>query len=440
MKFTQTQIDRFRRVKQLEQIQMLDPVEFETFVGWLYYRDGFTVRSTSTSGDQGIDLRLKKGKKRLIVQCKRYSGTVGQPTVRDLYGALHHTGADGADLVTSGRISQQAESWAAGKPIRLIDGYDLVAWVNKNRRSRIAKEKRSSRWLVMGGALLIALVIAIGAVAGALWVLNQRVERSPAPVLIIPTPRSTELPESAGENPPAVGQPVATATLPGSQPNPGDSEVTAVRMVSRPTIDGILDEWRDIDSFAAPYRVYAVSNWDGSDDLAAAWRLSWDEDALYFAVQITDDRHVQTQTGADTFKGDSVDIQLDTDRPGDFAAAVSPDDFQLAFSPGNFAELPAEAFRFQGNNSGQMVASPGHSLRVAAQSLDDGYVLEGAIPWSDIGVSPTPGLKMGANFNATDNDSTGVAVQEVMISNVASRTFRNPTTWGIVVLEGESEN
>ena len=111
------------------------------------------------------------------------------------------------------------------------------------------------------------------------------------------------------------------------------------------------------------------------------------------------------------------------------------DDFQLAFSPGNFSQLTPEAFRFRGTAANRMDANPGHNIRVAAVKTSDGYTLEATIPWADLGVTPRAGLVMGLNLNANDNDSPGTAVQEVMMSNVSTRTFSNPTTWGMVTLE-----
>ncbi|MCB0184952.1 MAG: restriction endonuclease, partial [Caldilineaceae bacterium] len=51
-----------------------------------------------------------------VVQCKRYRGTVGSPTVRELYGTMVHSGVTRAFLVTSGTISDDACKWAADKP------------------------------------------------------------------------------------------------------------------------------------------------------------------------------------------------------------------------------------------------------------------------------------------------------------------------------------
>ncbi|HSH02461.1 MAG TPA: restriction endonuclease [Anaerolineae bacterium] len=125
------QIAKFKKLKTLNQLQKLDPIEFEHFAGWLYKQKGYQVYTTSASGDEGIDLTLKRWGRTTLVQCKRYKGNVGQPIVRDLYGAMQHTNALEGHLVTTGTISRQAEEWAYGKQIRLIDGQDLVDWLNQ---------------------------------------------------------------------------------------------------------------------------------------------------------------------------------------------------------------------------------------------------------------------------------------------------------------------
>lgn len=120
----------FGHVKRLDQIKSLDPIDFERFVGDLFEHMGYTVQTTARTGDEGIDLYLRKGNKTAIVQCKRYDGTVGQSVVRDLRGAMVHSGADEAYLVTTGTFSLPARSWATSESIHLIDGNELLEWID----------------------------------------------------------------------------------------------------------------------------------------------------------------------------------------------------------------------------------------------------------------------------------------------------------------------
>ena len=79
------------------------------------------------SRDGGIDVVVTdRNGRRAVVQCKRYRGTVGAPAVRDLYGTMIHNDADMGYLVATSGISDAARDWAAGKPLVLIDGDELV--------------------------------------------------------------------------------------------------------------------------------------------------------------------------------------------------------------------------------------------------------------------------------------------------------------------------
>ena len=72
---------------------------------------------------------------------------------------------------------------------------------------------------------------------------------------------------------------------------------------------------------------------------------------------------------------------------------------------------------------------------VVAQATEQGYLMEAAIPWRDLNVTPSPGLVIGLAVNANDNDRPGTAAQEMMKSSVPGRRFGDPTTWGTLTLQ-----
>ena len=67
-------------------------IEFENLCKQLLLDCGFNVKMTKQSGDGGIDLIATSDRPffsgKYIIQCKRYSGTVGEPVLRDLYGVV----------------------------------------------------------------------------------------------------------------------------------------------------------------------------------------------------------------------------------------------------------------------------------------------------------------------------------------------------------------
>ena len=298
-------------------------------------------------------------------------------------------------------------------------------------------------WLVWAGVALVVVVVSAICVGSAYLLVNQFEARTAgAPTLAPPTPPGGEGEEGEGETavspePATTDAPnlAPTATLPGAA-TPTRGNVEAVRLETPPTIDAGLDDWpADAPTYESSHLVFSNDNWDGTRDLTAVWRLGWDGQHLYVGVVVADDTHVQTQTGNQIFRGDSVDIQFDTERAGDFGPRLSPDDYQITLSPGDFGDLAPAAFRFRGTENGRILDAPGgHNVRIDARQTGDGYVLEAAIPWTDLDVAPRAGLVLGMALNANDNDTPETAVQEVMMSHIATRTLTDPTTWGTLVL------
>lgn len=109
-----------------DNINQLSGVDFEKVCQQLVESMGFETETTKASGDGGIDLiaynhqPLLSGK--YIIQCKRYSGSVGEPIIRDLYGVVMSERANKGILMTTGTFTKSAIGFADGKPIELIDG------------------------------------------------------------------------------------------------------------------------------------------------------------------------------------------------------------------------------------------------------------------------------------------------------------------------------
>jgi restriction system protein len=112
----------------VEQLYALSPRAFEHFVAELFERRGYEVEVRGRAGDLGVDLALSRADgRRAIVQCKRYRHQVGPDIVRELFGTMVHERAYHGFLVTTAEISDAARTWAADKPITLIDGAALAA-------------------------------------------------------------------------------------------------------------------------------------------------------------------------------------------------------------------------------------------------------------------------------------------------------------------------
>lgn len=105
--------------------------QFEILVGEAFRRKGFRVRENFDTGpDGGVDLVLSDGANKYLVQCKRWKAfKVGVSVVRELFGVMAATGAVGGYVVTSGHFTSEAQIFAQGKNIKLIDGSELWSMI-----------------------------------------------------------------------------------------------------------------------------------------------------------------------------------------------------------------------------------------------------------------------------------------------------------------------
>ncbi|GAA4172242.1 hypothetical protein GCM10022251_68710 [Phytohabitans flavus] len=105
--------------------------QFEQYVARLLRRDGLRrVHVSGGPGDLGADITAYTADgRRVVVQCKRYAGSVGDPHVQKFNGtAWHIHKADVALLVTTGRLTVKAKQLAQRCRIVLVDRAALATW------------------------------------------------------------------------------------------------------------------------------------------------------------------------------------------------------------------------------------------------------------------------------------------------------------------------
>jgi len=261
--------------------------------------------------------------------------------------------------------------------------------------------------------------------------------------------RPPDTPASPTEEPPPTetAPPPATPTpslaereanfLSGVRYREGNGEVIfAYRLASQPTIDGRLDEWTGR-VYDVPYESYGpdaeslIGNRTGPSDLSGRFYVGWDADHLYLGVDVTDDVHVQIERGRKLYNGDDVEIQIDADLQGDWAEKkYSDDDGQVGLSAGDFGSLKPEAYIWLPASREQ----PGTMIAVAARPTGAGYTLEAAIPWRVLGGRPPVETPAGFCLSLSDNDVSGTAQQQTLLSTAPERRWSDPTTWGTLVL------
>jgi restriction system protein len=110
---------------------------------------GGEVKVTQASRDGGVDAVAFDpdpiGGGKIVIQAKRYTRTVGVSAVRDLYGTVMNEGANKGILVTTADYGPDAYAFAAGKPLTLLSGANLLHLLGQhgiNARINLAEARR----------------------------------------------------------------------------------------------------------------------------------------------------------------------------------------------------------------------------------------------------------------------------------------------------------
>jgi hypothetical protein len=255
---------------------------------------------------------------------------------------------------------------------------------------------------------------------------------TPVPPTSTPLPTSTPVPTNTAI-------PTATSTATSLPPSPTSTSTQIARVSAEaaslsnpPKIDGTWDEWTTT-QYPIKHVVFGADNWSNSSDLQASYRVGWDSTYLYLAVKVIDDTYVQNATGANLYKGDSVEVLLSTSPNADSPSlGLTAADYQVGISPGKpDIRLNMEAYLWYP----QAKAGSLSNVAIGAVPMSDGYRIEFAVPWSVFGITPVKGQVFGFAVSASDNDNKNQDVQQSLVSNAPHRVLTDPTTWGLLTLK-----
>jgi len=242
-----------------------------------------------------------------------------------------------------------------------------------------------------------------------------------------PIPTNTSSPTSVPPTNTSV-PPTATFT---AAPIRSGTWVTGKYVKTPPVFDSIWDEW-DATKYPAKNVVFGESDWKDSNDLEGSFAVSWNETYLYLAVKVLDDKYVQNASGQDIYKGDSIEILLDSNLYGDSTGtSLSADDFQIGISPGkgNIGENMEAYLWFPSGKSGKI-----DGALIASSKSDGIYRVEIGIPWKVFNITPASGQQYGFGLSISDNDNESENIQQSMVSNLKNRKLVDPTTWTVLTL------
>jgi restriction system protein len=108
---------------------------------------------TCTGADGGIDIKItdSNGKVFAIGQCKSWSKPIGVGLIRELYGIMASENVRHGIFLTTSEFSKDANEFAAGKNLLLIDSDEFISLVNsldEISRKRLDNLARSGNYTV----------------------------------------------------------------------------------------------------------------------------------------------------------------------------------------------------------------------------------------------------------------------------------------------------
>ncbi len=178
----------------------------------------------------------------------------------------------------------------------------------------------------------------------------------------------------------------------------------------------------------------------GSTTSTAAFAALWDNNYLYIGVKVKDSS-LQKDSGANLWEDDAVEVYIDANNNG----GTSYDSYDWQFIKGwNNASL----FTAKGGT----VTTSSNSLHAWA-TTSDGYSVELAIPWSDLGIgpsvllgvpcitiypspcSPSANTKIGFDV-AFDDDNNGGARDAQVVWAGTFNDYKDPSGFGDLTLTG----
>ncbi|MFA6599808.1 MAG: glucoamylase family protein [Candidatus Omnitrophota bacterium] len=193
-----------------------------------------------------------------------------------------------------------------------------------------------------------------------------------------------------------VGFKPGTMELPWPDPPAFEADYVAGGM----QIDGYLKDWPNRTPLVLDQSFREFGYFADDTDLSAKVRFAWDEQALYLALNVTDDSVIARRNGRNIWQDDLVELYIDP--AGDGLRWRDSQDFQIGFRPTPGEETVEFWSWFQGDEShrrGQAVAARGYVH-------EKGYSVEASVRWEFLGIEPAPGkeVRLSVGINDIDKD------------------------------------
>jgi restriction endonuclease Mrr len=129
--FEENLLDITSKKSSIYDIDKMSGRAFEKLLSNLFTRLSYSVELTKASGDQGADLIIKKGAKKIAVQAKRYSSNVGNSAIQEVVASKMYYKCNAAMVISNSFFTPSAVELAHSNNVELIDRDKLVEYIDK---------------------------------------------------------------------------------------------------------------------------------------------------------------------------------------------------------------------------------------------------------------------------------------------------------------------
>lgn len=126
-------LDGERAIK-ISDVDNMEGVRFEQYIGHLLQYRGFSVAVTKASGDLGADIVARKGWSKYAIQVKRHDGHVSRRAVSDAVAAMTHYKCNCAMVITNSYFSTGAKKLPESTNCVLVDRNTLARRISDFER------------------------------------------------------------------------------------------------------------------------------------------------------------------------------------------------------------------------------------------------------------------------------------------------------------------
>lgn len=126
----------------IKDIDKMDGLQFEIYLKALLKELGYKVLVTKSTQDFGADLIIKKDRKKISVQAKRYGykNKVSLDAVQQTYASMPYYKTNESWIITNSYLTKNANKLADACKVTVFDRPKLVNWIKEINPNVTAKE------------------------------------------------------------------------------------------------------------------------------------------------------------------------------------------------------------------------------------------------------------------------------------------------------------